>query len=359
MIARRWNGIFEDEGSVRAVCLLRILLGPVVLVHLQPFFADMRAGRYYGDAFYSPWFSWYPEAPRDLYFALLWAAAIAAVLMMLGILTRAITAATFLLCAYNFFLSETHFRHNRAFLLIILAGVALLPSGKVLSLDALWRRQRDDIARLWPLYLLRFEHVSTYFASGLSKLIDPDWWGGTVTWDRVLRFRDALDRSIAPDWLKDLVTRQDFHWVFAKVNILTELFLLVALWLRPTRLLAIWVAIVFHLMIEISARVQVFSLLAIAAQLIWVTPSTRDRLIQLDRSRRGARVLGAVVRGLDWLARFRVEDLPPGAACAIVLVDRDGRRHTGGVAARLVLSRLPLAFFPCAPLRAVDVLRGR
>jgi hypothetical protein len=219
--------------------------------------------------------------------------------------------------------------------------VALLPCDK-----------RDAQAPLWPLWLLRFEHATTYFASGFSKLIDADWWGGTVTWDRVLRFRGALDRRIAPEWLKDLVTREEFHQVFAKVNVLTELFLALGLWFRPTRLPAVWLAIVFHLMIELSARVQVFSWLGIATLLIWVTPRTRDRVLRLDRSR----AVGHLVRYLDWLARFRVEDVP---GSAIVVVDRDGREHTGGVAVRLVLSRLPLTFFFCAPLRAVDVLRRR
>jgi hypothetical protein len=277
--------------------------------------------------------------------------------MSLGVWTRVTTAATFALVGYNFFLSQTHFHHNRAFLLIVLGAVALLPAGRVLSVDAWWRRRaRDELAPLWPLFLLRFEHAVTYFASGFSKLIDPDWWGGTVTWDRVLRHRGALDASVAPEWLKELLARPELHAVFAKVNILTELFLALALWARPTRLAAVWVAIVFHLMIELSARVQVFSWLGLAVLLAWVTPATGDRLLIVDRSRRGARWLARAVAWLDWLKRFRVED---GGGGAVVVRDRDGRERRGGPAVRLVLSRLPLTFFFCAPLRAVDVLRGR
>jgi hypothetical protein len=104
--------------------------------------------------------------------------------------------------------------------------------------------------------------------------------------------------------------------------------------------------------------VQVFSWLAIAGQLIWVTPETHDRLLVLDRSQRSARILGSLVRRLDWLARFRVADAEPGALDAIRLVNRDGRILTGGRAVRLVLSRLPLLFFPCAPLRLFDLRRA-
>ena len=42
----------------------------------------------------------------------------------------------------------------------------------------------------WPLWLLRFESATVYGASGLSKLLDPDWFGGTVTWQRVVHVRD-------------------------------------------------------------------------------------------------------------------------------------------------------------------------
>ena len=51
----------------------------------------------------------------------------------------------------------------------------------------------------WPLWLLRFEAATVYGASGLSKLLDPDWFGGTVTWHRVVRTRDQLEASVLPD----------------------------------------------------------------------------------------------------------------------------------------------------------------
>ena len=322
---------FDATGSMRAPALLRRLLGPIVLLHLAPFF-----GTYYAESFYVPWFSWYPEAPRAVYTALPWTAAACAMLMTLGVRARAASVATFLLVGYNFFLSQTHFHHNRAFLLIVLGGVALLPT----------TRARGP---LWPLWLLRFEHATTYFASGFSKLIDPDWWGGTVTWDRVLRYRGALDHSIAPEWLKELVTDERFHRVFAKANVLTELFLARRPVVPPDAPRRGLAGDRLPRDLEISARVQVFSFLAIATLLVWVTPETRDRTLFAPRG------FARPVRALDWLARFRVEDAPG----PVRVVDRGGRELTGGAAVRLVLSRLPLTFFPCAPLRALDVLRRR
>jgi hypothetical protein len=145
-----------------------------------------------------------------------------------------------------------------------------------------------------------------------------------------------------------LVTDRGFHYAFGKVAILTELFIAAALIFPATRRAAIWVAIVFHVAIGIGLHVEVFSYLAIAATLIWVRPRTRDRVLRVDDSRPGGRVLAFCARRLDWLARFDLRAADPGGPAA-TLIDRDGRTLTGAAAARLVLSRCPLTFFWVAP----------
>jgi len=49
--------------SMRSLALLRVLVGPIVLLHLQPFLSASLDGRIYSDAFYEPYAAWYPEAP--------------------------------------------------------------------------------------------------------------------------------------------------------------------------------------------------------------------------------------------------------------------------------------------------------
>ena len=72
---------------------------------------------------------------------LIWIGAAGAVLMTIGLWTRLVTATVFVVVAVNVLLSTTHFRHNRTFLMIVLAAIAIMPSGRVLSVDA-WRRRR-------------------------------------------------------------------------------------------------------------------------------------------------------------------------------------------------------------------------
>ena len=344
--------------SMRSLALLRVFAGPVVLLHLRPFLSDAWHGRIYHDAFFDPYAAWYPDLPRAVYVGLLWLAAVAAVAMTLGFLTRLATGTTFAIVAYNLFLSTTHFHNNRAYLVIVLGLLAVAPCGRELSVDAWLRRRRglpalDPRAPAWPLWLLRFECAAIYGASGMSKLLDPDWFGGTVTWMRVVAARDQLDPL--PGWAVSLLTDRDFHTGAAKVVVLTELFIAVGLWWRGTRYAAVWVAVVFHLSIQASASVEIFSVLAIAVLVVWAVPSTRDRVLRLDPTDRRHRRWRALVRGLDWLARFRVE---PGSRLEVV--DRDGTSLRGAPALAFVLSRLPLtAWFALPALLLPAVRRAR
>ncbi len=323
--------------SLRALIVLRTLVGPVVLLHLAPFLADALDGRIYRDTFYEPYTSWYPELPRALYVGLLWLAAAAAIAMSLGVLVRLATATAFAVVTYNLLLSTTHVHSNRAYLVIILGGLVLAGgAGK-------------ETGPAWPLWLLRFEAAVVYGASGVSKLVDPDWFGGTVTWLRTVRVRDELASSPLPGWAQDVLLDRGFHTGAAKVIVLTELFVAVGLWWRGTRYVAAWVAVCFHVAIQITASVQVFSFLAVAALVIWAVPSTRDRVLVIDLEDQRQRRLAATVRLLDWLARFRVE--PGEVGSSVRVVDRDGTVLHGRPAVTLALSRLPVTAWFALPFR--------
>jgi hypothetical protein len=104
--------------------------------------------------------------------------------------------------------------------------------------------------------------------------------------------------------------------------------------------------------------VQVFSYLGIAVLVIWAVPSTRDRVLLIDPTAGRQRRLGALVRTLDWLARFRVERGPPGSRLEVV--DRDGTAIGGAPAVAFALSRLPLtAWFTLPALLLPAVRRAR
>lgn len=353
-----WPGvdaIFDRPASVRSLAVLRIVLGPVVLVHLWPFLSRTLDGWTYRDTFFEPWWTFAPVPPGWVQVVLVWVGAPAAVALGAGWRTRWVAPITTLCVAGNLFLSQHHFRHNRAFLLFLLAAVAFADSGRVLSLDARRRRAAgrvvDDRATVWPLWLLRALAAGIYFASGFSKLIDPDWSGGLVLWDRAVRHQHLVhDRlpDLVADPIVSLVTARWVHVITSPMAVAMELFIAIGVWFPRTRLAAVWTAGFFHLAIELSASVEVFSLAAIGALVIWATPSTRDRVVTVAD--------GRWIRRLDWLARFDVREV---RGVELAVTDRDGTVHRGREARWLLASRLPLLFPVVAPLRAADRLRRR
>jgi len=142
------------------------------------------------------------------------------------------------------------------------------------------------------------------------------------------------DLTALPDWAISILTNREFHTFAAKFVIVTELFIAFGLWSRRTRYVAVWVAVVFHIGIQFSAAVEIFSVLGIAVLVIWAVPSTRDRVLYIDPARH------ALIRRLDWLARFRLE---PGREVRVV--DRDGTIR----GASFALSRLPLTAWFALP----------
>jgi hypothetical protein len=255
----RIDELLGREVSLRSLSVLRVLVGPIVVLHLWPFIDDARHGFLYRDTFHQPYWSWYPELPRALYVGLLVVGVVSAACMSLRVATKAASVATFVVVAYNLFLSTTHVHNNRAVLFIVLGVLAMAPA--------------SEAGPAWPLWLLRIELAGVYFGSGLSKLLDPDWFGGTVTWLRVVRVQDHI-----PTWLVGSLTDRSFHTGAAKVIVLTELFIAFGLWSRRTRMAAIGVAIAFHVAIQLTADVQTFSLLMISALVIWLRPSQLERV---------------------------------------------------------------------------------
>ena len=353
----RFDAFFDQPGDIRALALLRILVGPVVIYHLVPFVGEMLEGRYYADYFYDPWVPWLTPPPRALYFVLLTACLLSGCLMSLGFKTRWATSYTAFFVTYNFFLSETFFRHNRNFLVLVLWMLALLPCGRALSFDA--RRSMDPpdtSASLWPMYLMRFEVACVYYASSVSKLINPDWRSGKVLLGRSIWYEWKLRESALPDFVVDLVTNATFHGAFAKFAIVTEFLIATCLLVRKTRLLGIWVAISFHAIIEISLSVQIFSYLAIGGLLIWVTPRVRERRLLIDGSSRVGRRWSYWLRRLDWTARFRYECVDTAGFDTLELHDKDGRVFEGRRAKARALLLCPLTFWFAAPVVLWDEL---
>lgn len=267
--------------GTRSIAAVRIVVGLVAFVHLRPIAVAGLRGDTFHDRFHEPFldplFRLAPMLGPTLFTVLVVAGATASLSMAAGVLTKASTIVATAAVGYHLLVSTTHLHNNRAYLFAILVGLSLAPAGRSWSFDRWFRRRRGaaplpEVMPGWPLWLLRFECSLVYAASGVSKLLDPDWFGGTVTWGRVVTQEAMLRASVLPEFAQDLLVDRSFHTVAAKVVVLTELFVAGGFWWPRTRPWAVATAIAFHVAIEASASVQTFSYLAIGVLVVWADP---------------------------------------------------------------------------------------
>lgn len=315
---------------------------------------------YFGDAFHLPMI---PEAfvpGRSAYAVILAARVCLAAMVAFGIWARPALATSAILGVWILLCDRNQFHHNRYSLFCYAFLLSFTPC------DRSWRATESAVLQprsgpWWGVRLTQLQTSLIYLASGGSKLLDPDWRDGIVLTDRIARHAHlALAKGI-PHGVIDWLTRPDVGSALAKGAITTELFVCVALLYKPTRIVAIWWGLWFHLAIEVSANVEIFGALTLTMYGVFVTPDYRARKLQFDPSRFWGKLAGIVVPLLDWFGRFHVEPWEPDdqRGHSIVIVRRDGERATGVRAFAMITRCLPLLFPLWAPVTLLSSFTRR
>jgi hypothetical protein len=282
---------FRDEiedgyilGPVRAV--VGVLLGWQALSAAE----ELARGGYFGDTFHVPMI---PEGlvPSPRVYAVVLAARVCfAVMVTIGVWARPALLASAGLGFFILLSNRNQFHHSRYSLYCYALLVALTPC------DRSWRASEPAVPEprrgpWWGVRLSQFQVSLIYLASGGSKLLDPDWRDGLVVGERIARYAHVAVARGVPHEIVDVLARPDVSSGVAKLAITTELFRCVALWLRPTRVFALFLGLWFHVMIQATSNVESFSVLALALYGVYVTPDYRSDA-RLVRTLSG-RALGA------------------------------------------------------------------
>ncbi len=346
----------QHDGT--ALGVVRVALGFLLMSQALVAARELGTLGYFGDAFHVPFIPDAWVASGKLYAVIIAARLISAVLVIIGHRGRPALFVSGALLLYVLLCDRLQFHHNRYSLSLFAMLMSLSPCDRSFSLVAPLgpTPEAARVGPFWSVYLAQIQLAIVYLASGGSKLLDPDWRSGLVVADRFHRFGAmAIDRGV-PAFVMDFLGRPDVSSGLAKLAITTELFLAVGLFTKRTRAFALWWGVMFHLTIEITAKVEIFTWLMLTMYGTFVTPDVRARKLMYDPTRWKGRTFGKAVKLLDWFSRFEVKAWEPDdlrKSRSFVVIRRDGTRATGVRAFAMVARTIPLLFPLWAPLALV------
>lgn len=348
--------------------LMRLLLGVLLCVQVWARFDELTYWGYFGANFHLPFVpeAWVPSlATYRVLLAIELAGALLAVIGWFGregLFVGSSIGIFLMLC------DRLQYHNNRFSLLLFCFLCAFCPSDRSFLLYRGRSHALPEPLRIGPTLprrLMQCQVSLLYLSSGGGKLLDPDWRGGQTM---LLRFQRGMEEAARagaplPGWFVDWFTTPALASLGSKAAISLELSLALALWLRKTRVPALWAGAMFHLLIQASARVELFSWLMGVAYVAFVTPELRERTLRVDSRATLGRAARTFVAVFDWLARFRIEELPASETGqgSVVVVGRSGETARGWAVPAALARALPVAFlaWPACALLALRQARDR
>ncbi|MEO7035436.1 MAG: HTTM domain-containing protein [Polyangiaceae bacterium] len=346
-----WGRLFTEERDAYVLGLLRLALSVLVLLNGGRLILQLYRGGYFGDFFHISMVpeSWLPSSSG--YAFILGVQALAALCAFLGIWPREALFTASTLGLFVLALDRLQYHNNRYALLLLAFLLSFAPCDRSFLIARRKPHALPEPERVAPTFARRLFQIQVslvYLGSACGKLLDPDWRGGQVLF---VRWATHVDVTL-PHLLTLVLSSTLFASLAAKAAISTEFFIALGLWFPRTRRLALWVGVWFHISIEVSAHVELFSWLMVAAYLAFVTPELHERRFEYDARSALGRTLARALPWLDWCARFEVVPLGQSypVSASFYVTDRAGHTAHGVRGAALLAQGIPALFPLWAPL---------
>lgn len=292
--ANGWNRFFYAPADLRVSALMRIGFALAVLINLACWYPDL--DRWFSDSgvltaselyLVQPlerWtiLSWFTDSTSV--HVIFWVATLQTMLLLLGAGSRINSV-----CVLVWLLS---FQHRNPIILdmqdtlLHLLGwyVALMPTGRVWSLDAYWRGKSlvGETAPAPGLRLLQIQMTIIFLTAAWFKLLGDPWRNGTALF-YVGQLDDYFGRTPALDWafvnptLVRLMT-----WSVLVIEIIVP----IGMWFRQTRRWAFLLAVLFHVGNELTMHLFLFHSLMILGWCSFLTPEDFELLRKWTTPRR-------------------------------------------------------------------------
>jgi hypothetical protein len=269
----------DDEGDTRALGMVRVGFGLLLLNEAWLATQELRGAGFFGDRFHQPYVPEGLVPSAGIYSLLLGAQWLAALLVVSGRWARPALLASAGLLVYAMLCDRLWFHHYRHTMAAFCTLLAFAPCDRLLVLG---RAAQSGPGPLWAQHAIKAQVSFMYLASAGSKLLDPEWRGGQM-WARMMSgLGTALPASVASALQTPLGAS-----LMAKGAITTELALAVLLWVPRSRRYAVALGVVFHLAISMLTPVRLFTIEMLLVYLLFLAPDLDPRPVRPGSPRRG------------------------------------------------------------------------
>ncbi len=276
-----------DQVDSSVLVLFRIVVGVAVCVWAQSFLADDRYIGLYLEPrllFKYDHFGWvklWPGQGIHWHFVV---TKVAAICLALGLLTR-VSAAIVSLAITYVLLVDCQSYVNHYYLLACAAGLLVfLPAGRRFSIDSwIGYERKEKVFPRWQLWLMRFQLGLPYVGGAIAKL-NSDWFAGQPA-------GLIISRHLEHPLLGPLLSMPGMTQLFVYGGILFDLCVVPLLLYRPTRSIAVALALIFHLTNAAMLPIGVFPWFMLATLVVFFpaeTVSNRKRIFLGQSVLRGA-----------------------------------------------------------------------
>ncbi len=278
-----WERAFLVERPSVSLALFRWFVALTVGCHMIPSLLPL-ADNYLSTAFKTqnpsffppPLLAWVAHSPDALVYVMVGCFLLTWLSFTVGCYAQMSCILMTLACYYFYALNDLHIGTlSFDILLVTLVLMCLTPyHGDAFSLDALRRDQRLLVIRPRPLFLqrlLQLQMASTYFFTGLNKIIGGGNW---LTDNPIYYLVHSPEGSVVKEfWGREwLATQPQLCYVIGLTVIISELALPVLWFIRRTRLAAILIGWCFHVLLLVTLHVPTIFFFLFPAQIALFWP---------------------------------------------------------------------------------------
>lgn len=173
-----------------------------------------------------------------------------------------------------YFMQKEHYNNHYYLVMLVSWFMVFIPANRYKAVDVwFWPQIRSNYTYYWNQLLFILQLLILYTYAAVAKLY-PGWMNGDFLMTRYASFAHWADEHIAWDPLTQYVQTREFAQIFSWLGFGFDLVIVPLLLWKPTRLIAFFAALFFHIFNSVTLHIGIFPYFALALAIFCFPPET-------------------------------------------------------------------------------------